>query len=63
MMIQPAIKHTLTKLATRMYINGQTNVLEEDKSYYEQALLKSINNQCTVTLYCHFFSGIWWWQL
>ena len=29
------MKHTLTKLATRMYINGQTSILSEDKSYYE----------------------------
>jgi len=35
MMIQPAMKHTLTNLATRMYINGQTSILSENKSYYE----------------------------
>jgi len=35
MMIQPAVKHTLTKLETRMYITGQANILSENTSYYE----------------------------
>jgi hypothetical protein len=31
MMVQPEMKHTLTKLETRMYINGQTNILSEER--------------------------------
>jgi len=36
MMIKPAMKHTLTKLETTKYINGQTNIFSEDKSYYKR---------------------------